>query len=105
VVEPDVGHNALIALAANPTETAQARMQEVAVNTNAPLENRVTAATELAGHIQKHGILLSNAQILGLREAREAAAEPELASALAAVLGSLRPEPAVIEQRLRAFGR
>jgi HEAT repeat protein len=105
VAEPDVGHNALIALGAIPTRNAQSRMQEVAVNGNAPPENRVTAATELAGHIQRHGILLSDEQIVALRTSREAAVDPELATALAAVLGSLRPQPAVVEQRLRAFGR
>ncbi|HUG90060.1 MAG TPA: HEAT repeat domain-containing protein [Planctomycetaceae bacterium] len=103
--EPDVGHNALIAMSAIPTRTVQSRMQEVVVNVNAPLENRVTAATELAAHIRRHGVLLSDAELVALGAARQAASEPELATALAAAIGALRPQPAVVEQRLRSYGR
>jgi CheY-like chemotaxis protein len=102
--QPDVGHNALIALAAVPTRTAQFRLHEVAVSVDAPPENRITAATELATHIRRHGLLLSDEQVAGLVSSRQAAAEPELVTALAAVIGALRPQPAVVEERLQSFG-
>jgi hypothetical protein len=83
--------NALAALAAIPTGTVQRHFEQLAVSERLDAVLREAAARQLAAHIQRHGLLLSAAQAAEVEAAWRSAQTPELATALAAVVGSLKP--------------
>ncbi|MBW3540588.1 MAG: HEAT repeat domain-containing protein [Planctomycetes bacterium] len=100
--DPALANNALIALGGIATNSAQQRLQEIAINRTRDDETRSVAARQLAFHIQRHGLLLSDERVLELHTARQEATSPELATAFDAVVGSLKPNPAAVERRLES---
>jgi len=101
--KPDLAADALGALVLIPRPSVQ-RALATAVQTvsNSP-EIRSLAARNLAFHIQQFGLTLSNDEVRALYAASEAEQDPAVKSALASVVGSLKPEPKTIEQRILAF--
>ena len=103
IEDPDLATNALLALSAIPSKTAQRRLQSVAISTVQDAPVRELAAVQLAFHIQRHGLLLTAEQVREVEAAIPAAGDPELASALTTVIGSLQPTPAAVGNRLQQF--
>ncbi|HVW00411.1 MAG TPA: HEAT repeat domain-containing protein, partial [Planctomycetaceae bacterium] len=101
---PSLVENALLALVAIPGRDVQQQMADVALNDKQPLEARQSAAVHLAFHIQRHGLLVPRETIDALHAAWEGSPEPTLRTAIAAVIGSLRPDAELVGKRLRAFG-
>ena len=103
LTDDTVAQNAITALAAIPTATVQQQFEELAVNSQTSPELRITAALQLAFHIQRFGLLLEDRQVNEVRSSWEQADNPELATALAAVLGSLKPNASLVNGRLQQF--
>jgi HEAT repeat protein len=93
--------NALAALAAIPTATVQRHFEQLAVSERLDAAIREAAARQLAAHIQRHGLLLSAAQVAELEAAWRSAQTPELATSLAAVVGSLKPNARRVGSRFQ----
>jgi hypothetical protein len=88
--DPSLSDNALLALTAIPTASAQRTMMEMAVNEIGDAVLRRSAALQLAFHIQRHGVLLTSAEVGKLEASWKRAADPALATALASLMGTLR---------------
>jgi len=95
--------NAIFALGGIPSAKVQEVYQQITLNGGVPLEHRDAAARQLAFHIQKFGLLLSRKQVAEIKRFWIAAAEPELATAVASVIGTLKPNSAQVGTRLREF--
>lgn len=103
VPDPSLASAALFTLAAIPTRTAQERLQEIASNQSLPAEIREMAAMQLAYHIQRFSLLLSDRQIVELKTVWTTTTDPGLKTALASVMGVLKPSPKQVSQRLQEF--
>ena len=103
VEDPGIAANALTALAAIGTRSAQRRFSEIALNTQAIEPVRETAANQLAFHIQRYGLLLSNDDVIELHSGWKSTTSPAVKSALATVIGSLKPNATIVGERLRQF--
>ena len=68
---------------------------------NSPIRER--AAILLAFHIQRFGLQLNGQELQSVRSAWQNADEPNLATALAAVLGTLQPDNELVRDRLKTF--
>jgi CheY-like chemotaxis protein len=101
VNDPDLVGNALFALAAIPAASVQSRFEEVVLGEHFEPSVRRDAALQLAYHIQRHGLLLRAEAIAALKSARQSTSDPELATALAAVIGSMKPDAKLSGQRLQ----
>jgi HEAT repeat protein len=93
--------NALTALAAIPTTAVQQHFEQLAVGERLDPAIRTAAAQDLAMHIQQHGLLLTEPQVAQVESAWRSAQSPELATALAATIGSLNPNPKRTSDRLQ----
>lgn len=103
VNDPGVGENAVIALGSIATATAQERLQEVATSEARDETLRETAALQLAFHMQRYGILLSESRIQEVQLAWQAAPAGSLKTALAAVVGSLKPTSQRVTELLQSL--
>jgi len=101
--QPRTAQNALLALAAVPTANAQRQLYDVATAPGGKMTIRVTAANQLATHIRRFGLTLSDKEVLDVERKWQTAADRKLAAALAAVVGSLRPSARRVADRLRQF--
>lgn len=102
---PKLSHNALIAVGAIPTRNSQDHLADVALDRRAELSLRRQAALELATHIHRHSLLLSDDAIRKLHSEWSSATDSELRSALGGVIGSLKPNPELVGKRLRDYNR
>jgi hypothetical protein len=100
---PSVAVASLVALGSIATGSSQRRLATVATNSQADEIIRETAANQLAFHIQRHGLLLDNDHVNEVQTAWKETDNPRVKSALASVIGSLRPTPATVGERLRDF--
>ncbi len=103
VNEPALARDALIALGGVPTRAAQERLAESAVAPGFDLAIRETAALQLAFHIQRFGVLIGNGTLGDLNQAFQQATEPEMQTALASVIGSLKPPDESLSRTLREY--
>jgi hypothetical protein len=103
ISNPELARDALIALGAVGTPTAQETLADAALGPGFELPVRETAALQLAFHIQRFGRLLQAGQLDAIENAWEAASEPEMKTALASVIGSLRPTPEAVSRQLQSF--
>lgn len=99
----DTGENALVALAGIGTGSAQKKLSVLVLNTSLDMKLRETAATQLTFHIQRFGLLLTQEGIAAIHSAWLTTQDPAIKTALAGVVGTLRPSPAVVGQRLQQF--
>lgn len=101
--DPLLAENVLLALSEIPSNEVQATLEQLAVSDSFEAPIRIEAARHLAHHIQQFGLLLSREEIAGLKATWESADDPGLASALATVLGSLKPNTKQVGMRLQDF--
>ncbi len=90
--EEELGESAVFVLGAIATPSAQVKLFEIgtAVSRAAPVRERALA--QLAAHMQRHGVLLTELQIDEFRKAARQETDPQLQTAFAATLGSLNPD-------------
>ena len=100
--EEELGDSAAYALGAVASPSAQVKLFEVstAVSRAAPVRERALA--QLAAHMQRHGVLLTELQVDEFRKAARQETNPLLQSAFAAVIGSLQPDLARSSAVLKA---
>jgi len=103
VEDPSVAINALMALGGIPTKKSQQRLADVALNPQVDEVVREIAANQLAFHIQRHGLLLTKDTVEGFVSGWKNTDNARVKSALASVIGSLRPSADVVSERLREF--
>jgi HEAT repeat protein len=94
--------NALTALAAIPTGAVQRHFEQLAISERLDPAIREAAAGHLVAHIQRHGLLLSAGQVNELESAWRSAQSPEMATTLAAVVGSLKPNARRVSDRFQS---
>lgn len=99
--DPDVGLNALAALSSISSGAAQRRLAQIAVNPQLEPSMRQAAGLQLGFHIQRFGLLLTKDEVAEVNEAWIGTDNPAVKSALASVMGTLRPNQAVVGERLR----
>lgn len=101
--DTDVGGNALAALSSIGTGAAQRRLADVASNPQLDPPLRQAAGLQLGFHIQRFGLLLTKDEVAAVHEAWVTTDNPIVKSALASVMGTLRPNQALVGERLRQF--
>ena len=101
--DPAIAKNALIAIAGIASGSAQRRLSDVALNPQTNEGIRQTAASQLAYHIQRYGLSLTKDEVIDLHSGWKQTQSPIVKSALASVIGSLRPNPTIVGERLRQF--
>jgi hypothetical protein len=99
---PAIAEDALIALGAIPRPSVQQRLLDVATQANMEGDLRQLAALQLAFNIQRYGMLLKEAEVTALRAAWQAESEPLVRTALASVIGSLKPSPQALRRQILA---
>jgi len=103
VNDPALTGDALTALGGIPTASAQLRLAETVIAPALDVPVRETAALQLAFHIQRFGVLIENAALDELRTAYTQAGDPALQTALAAVIGSLKPSEEAVSRALQDY--
>ncbi len=94
----------LAAMSGIGTVSAQEQLQEFSTSTKIDNATRGFAASRLARHIRRFGLLLSVERVAELEKAWRSEADPAVATALAAAVGSLKPNPQRVGGRLQRFG-
>ncbi len=84
-----------------PDPNAQRGLADIVLDPSRPAPIRLSAAGQLARSLQRFGPLVTADQETGLLAGLDEATDPALRTALAAVVGALRPKPAATGQRLR----
>lgn len=102
--DPKLLPDALSAMARIPTTTAQTRLLDIVLSTTRSPEARELAATHLASHIQRHGVLIRSGQKDELRRLGGDELAPGLATALATIHGAMRPNRNEIQNQVESFG-
>lgn len=100
---PAIGTAAAAALGDVPEREAQRSLADVVNNASQPNPVRIAGAGQLSRNIQRFGPLMTGDQERRLAEAFAGEADPALRTALAAVVGALRPPPEPVGRRLRSF--
>ena len=91
---------AIVALAGIESLTVQKQFLNLIITTQNEAALRTSAANQLAFHIQRHGVMLTEEQILELTTAWKNETDPMIVSAIAKVVGSLHPDQQTVGQRL-----
>ena len=99
----DAGPNSLIALGGLASRTAQQRLSAVALNAQLDAGLREAAAAQLGYHIQRFGLLLTKDEVAAVHTGWVEAQTPAIKSALAGVIGTLRPNATLVGERLQQF--
>ncbi|MCA9040259.1 MAG: hypothetical protein KDA65_07940 [Planctomycetaceae bacterium] len=103
LTDPRLVGNSLIALAHTSTYQAQSA---IARQIYAPKKDdriRAEAARQLKRHIQQYGLLLTDREIVLLKQIRKDILAPELSNALSSVIGQLKPDNVKTGQALKKF--
>jgi hypothetical protein len=93
--------NALAALAAIPRGEVQRHFAQLASSERIDPAVRIDSARQLAAHIQRYGLLLPRSEVAQVEAAWHDASSPELATALSAAVGTLKPSPKRVATRLQ----
>jgi hypothetical protein len=100
---PELAQKCLLGLSSIATESSQRTLLSSALLVQNSPETRRSAAYQLAYHIQKFGWLLNTQAAGELHDTHESTTDPEVATALAAVIGSLKPNSQLVGERLQNF--
>lgn len=100
---PAVGMAASLALGDVPGPEAQRSLADVALDPGKPIELRLSAAGQATRSIQRFGPLLSDDQERRLVEELDRETDPNVRTALSALMGALRPSADMVGRRLRRF--
>lgn len=104
LADPTLAPPALDALAELSSQAAQRRIAELVLDRQASENLRVTAAARLAAHMQRFGLLLPKSTIDALHAAWKTSQEAtDVRTALGGVIGSLKPDAALVGRRLETF--
>ena len=95
--------NTLKALSAIPTRETQVALCDVVLNSNHSVPVRTRAASMLAFHIQRFGLVISDTQVQKLHASMTEVTDAGFATAMAGVIGSLKPNSELVSERLRQF--
>ena len=101
----DVGRSCMIALGAISTPTAQQRLLDTAVGDSIEPKLRISAARQLAFHIQRFGLLVSGDDLARLRTHAGSVTDPVESTALTGVLGSLQPDAKTTREMILSYPR
>lgn len=102
--DPQLAPAALEALGEIPSEAVQRRIADLVLDPRAEPSLRQAGALKLAFHLQRFGLLLSKETIVALHQAWKDEQQPaEIRTALGGVIGSLKPDDALVGKRLQAF--
>ncbi len=102
IYDPEIGADAIVALGAIGRVNVQNELLNVAVSATTPVELRQLAASQLAFHIQRYGLLLTPMVTKTIPGALKRETDPQVRLALASVIGSLQPSPAAVRKELLA---
>jgi hypothetical protein len=97
---PELAGQAVIALAGIESLTVQKQLLNVVITTQNAAALRASTANQLAFHIQRHGVMLTEDQVLELNNAWKSETDPIVTSAIATVIGSLNPDRQTVGERL-----
>jgi CheY-like chemotaxis protein len=100
---PELAHDAVLGLGLMPTRSSQRTLADTLLDESLPVDLRRLAAEQVCHSIQKFGLLLTREQIDALGRLHDQAADPEIHSAVAAVVGCMVPDAAQAGHRLRMF--
>ncbi len=100
---PAAGPNAIVALGGIASGSAQRRLSALALNPQLDAGLREAAASQLGYHIQRFGLLLTKNEVAAVHTGWMEAQTPAIKSALAAVIGTLRPNATLVGERLQQF--
>ncbi|WP_437194099.1 HEAT repeat domain-containing protein [Planctomicrobium sp. SH527] len=100
IYDPEIGADAIVALGAIGRVSVQNELLNVAVSATTAVENRRLAASQLAFHIQRYGLLLTPMVTKTIPAALNRETDPQVRLALASVIGSLQPSPAAVRKEL-----
>lgn len=89
-------------VAALPTAQAQSRIASLVADSGFPLDVRTIAARELSRHVRQYGLLISREQVQSLFQVWEQSSNEPLHAELSSLMGLLKPNPALIGERLRS---
>ncbi|MCH7989424.1 MAG: HEAT repeat domain-containing protein [Planctomycetes bacterium] len=101
--DPKLASHALTGLGAIPTIGSQRQLQATAVSNVFDIKTRQGAALQLAFHIQRFGLLLSKKEVSEIEHTWRTSEDPNLATALASVIGSLKPNSTRVSGLLRTL--
>jgi HEAT repeat protein len=100
---PATAPGAVTALGDIPKLDAQRGLADILLDPSKPLEVRIASAEALARSVRQFGALLSSAQETSIVALLDREDDPALRTAIAKVVGVLRPRPASSGRRLQAF--
>ncbi len=103
VNDSTLANDGIVALSSVPTRTAQQRLMDVSVNPNEDAGIRETAALNLSFHIQRYGLLLTEQEANSVKDAQSAAKDTGVATALATVVGTFKPDTRKVNERLQEY--
>lgn len=93
-----IADDAIVALGAIGTPAVQKRFQEFVLSPSMDVNVRRRSALQLAFHIQRYGLLLSPMEADQVIQLAQDGSSPELSTALASVIGSLKPNPPAVRK-------
>lgn len=103
--DEELGDSAVYALGGIASVSAQAKLFEIGTAASRPAPIRERALAQLAAHMQRHGVLLTELQTDEFRKAARQETDPQLQTAFAATLGSLQPDLVRASGVLKAVGK
>lgn len=94
--------NAMQALSVIPNKKVQQQFQKISTNTIQKKTERESATLQLAYHIQRFGLLLNTKEVSEIKAAwKNTAADVELSTAFATLVGTLKPDSKRVGERLK----
>ena len=103
--DPDLGASAITVLGEIPTRSSQKQLADLLLTRDADARLREAAALALAFHIQRFNLLIDKRAIAELHAIDAATTDAGLQTAIGGVLGTLKPDAALIGRRLRQVPR
>jgi hypothetical protein len=103
IEDPAIATNALVAMSTIGSASVQGRLATTSLNPQLDESVRETAANQLAFHIQRFGVLMTQDQITDLHLGWKKVEQPAVKAALASVIGSLHPTTTIVGERLKRF--
>jgi len=100
---PELARDCLIALSGIPRESVQQTLLSTALQIQMEPAIRRIAGYQMAYHVQRHGWLLQDSDVKDLHRVYDNEKDNGVATALAAVIGSLKPNAKLVGERLQDF--
>lgn len=101
IEDAELAEDVLATLATISTQSVQTRLAEFTLNDRLPKGTRLRAASTLANHIARFGLVLPSEEVKSLTQLWNDTSDVELQIALAGIMGTLKPSSGLIGERLR----